>query len=295
MIEYRMLGFAAKAAQHQPTLFDGSNFNPTRVIFPPFAAPAPAPKMPRSEPATGSSYASPLKQSANEPRAERATAKTTSDWDNWETLFSRVPTKQAGIARREGRTEASIAARLRRAGSGGDGSGSGSSSGSEDERPSRRRGSPPHGGAGGVDGRGNVAETTRATSPSRERAASPGLFGGVSGEFDYDELAHPPGSLGSARTWTIKARIKAAQLPNEGKIRFVPDDDYDPSEPILRGPGNGYLDRFSNEWIKGPSRTAGQPFEWDVQLSELGKRRLGHLSRDGRHINVSLDGRITHR
>jgi hypothetical protein len=32
----------------------------------------------------------------------------------------------------------------------------------------------------------------------------------------------------------------------------------------------------------GPSRTAGQPFEWDVQLP------------DGRHLNVSLHGEITH-
>ncbi|MBB71513.1 MAG: hypothetical protein CMF50_03865 [Legionellales bacterium] len=97
------------------------------------------------------------------------------------------------------------------------------------------------------------------------------------------------------RKWTKKARIKAAQLPNEGKIRFVPDDRYQPSEPMRRGPNNGFLDKFGNEWIKGPSRTAGQAFEWDVQLSDLGRKQLGWASRDTLHINVSLDGRITHR
>jgi len=39
----------------------------------------------------------------------------------------------------------------------------------------------------------------------------------------------------------------------------------------------------------------GQPFEWDVQLSDLGKKQLGWATRDGSHLNVSLDGRITHR
>lgn len=105
----------------------------------------------------------------------------------------------------------------------------------------------------------------------------------------------PSGSVGSVRAWTTKARLKTADLPIEGKIRFVPDRDYHPSEPLLRGPRNGYLDRFGNEWVKGPSRTVGQPFEWDVQLSRLGKKQLGWASRDESHLNISLDGRITHK
>jgi len=56
----------------------------------------------------------------------------------------------------------------------------------------------------------------------------------------------------------------------------------------------GYVDKFGNVWQKGPSRTAGQHFEWDVQLSDRGRSMLGHLSRDGKHLNVSLDGKITH-
>lgn len=50
-----------------------------------------------------------------------------------------------------------------------------------------------------------------------------------------------------------------------------------------------------NEWIKEPSRTSGQNFEWDVQLSFHGKKQLGWATRDESHLNVSLDGRITHR
>jgi filamentous hemagglutinin len=94
---------------------------------------------------------------------------------------------------------------------------------------------------------------------------------------------------------TTKGRLKAAGLPSSGRIRYVPPEGYSASMPLPRGPKGGYMDRFRNEWVKGPSRTAGQPYEWDVQLSRSGKSQLGWLSRDGSHLNVSLDGRITHR
>ncbi|MBP6219248.1 MAG: hypothetical protein KA436_11730 [Oligoflexales bacterium] len=70
----------------------------------------------------------------------------------------------------------------------------------------------------------------------------------------------------------MKGRIKKVQLPTTGKIRFVPPEDYDPSTPLKRGPNGGYVDKFGNEWSKGPSRTPGQSFKWDVQL---GKNKLG--------------------
>ena len=108
------------------------------------------------------------------------------------------------------------------------------------------------------------------------------------------DAAFPPGSIGAGKVWTTKARIKAAQLPTDGKIRFVPGKKYQASNPILRGKNDGYIDRFNNEWIRGPSRTLGEPFEWDGQLSALGRKKLGWASRDGKHINVSLKGRITH-
>ncbi|WP_457802919.1 hemagglutinin repeat-containing protein [Stenotrophomonas maltophilia] len=106
---------------------------------------------------------------------------------------------------------------------------------------------------------------------------------------------NPVGSVGSAQVWSSKARIKYVELPTQGRIRYVPPSGYSASNPLPRGPNNGYLDRFGNEWTKGPSRTQGQAFEWDVQLSRTGKAQLGWATRDGSHLNISLDGRITHK
>ncbi|WP_423783905.1 polymorphic toxin type 17 domain-containing protein [Frischella perrara] len=78
-------------------------------------------------------------------------------------------------------------------------------------------------------------------------------------------------------------------------IRFVLSKSYFPNKSLLRGNNNGYIDRFLYECIKCPSRIAGQEFEWNVQLSELGKKQLGWASRDGKYLNVSLDGKITHK
>ncbi|WP_392562170.1 polymorphic toxin type 17 domain-containing protein [Orbus sturtevantii] len=106
---------------------------------------------------------------------------------------------------------------------------------------------------------------------------------------------NPHGSMGAAKPWTIAQRLKYAKLPTTGKIRFVPSQSYHPNQPLPKGNSNGYLDKFLNEWVKGPSRTVGQEFEWDVQLSKLGEKQLGWASRDGKHLNVSLDGKITHK
>lgn len=74
-----------------------------------------------------------------------------------------------------------------------------------------------------------------------------------------------------------------AQLPHRGGgMRYVPPKNWHATEPLPRGPQNGYMDRHGNEWVKGPSRTAGESFEWDVQHP------------DGTHENVSLDGEISH-
>ena len=87
--------------------------------------------------------------------------------------------------------------------------------------------------------------------------------------------------------------IKKAQLPTQGRIRYIPPKQ---TYNILpRTSYGGYIDKFGNIWVKGPSRTLLEPFEWDVQLSKAGKEMLGWLSRDGSHINVSLKGEITHK
>ena len=93
---------------------------------------------------------------------------------------------------------------------------------------------------------------------------------------------------------TAKAVLKNNQLPTKGKIRYVPPKNWTPSQPLPRENGE-IVDRFGNVWEKGPSRTKGQNIEWDVQLSRTGNSRLGWASRDGSHLNISLDGKITHK
>lgn len=117
----------------------------------------------------------------------------------------------------------------------------------------------------------------------------------------YDRVATPDSPnieppYSAEATPSVKGRIKAARLPSEGRIRYVPPENYNPAQSLPRGINNGYIDRFENEWVKGPSRTAGEDFEWDVQLSPQGKNQLGWLSPDDNisHINVSLKGEITH-
>jgi hypothetical protein len=104
----------------------------------------------------------------------------------------------------------------------------------------------------------------------------------------------PSGTLGAAKAWTMKRRLKDAQLPTSGKVRYVPPKGYSPGQPLPRGPQNGFIDRFGNEWTRGPSRTAGQAFEWDVQLGNNATNGVKWASRDGKHLNVSLDGEVTH-
>jgi hypothetical protein len=98
---------------------------------------------------------------------------------------------------------------------------------------------------------------------------------------------------------SMKGLIKKHKLPTRGKIRYIPPKKCHISEGLPRqaveGGKKGFLDRFGNVWKKGESRTDGQHFEWDVQLSKQGQQQLGWMSRDGKHINVSLDGRITHK
>lgn len=110
-----------------------------------------------------------------------------------------------------------------------------------------------------------------------------------------EPVFNPKGSVGSAHSWSITARVQCAKLPRQGKIRYIPPKNYSPSAPLPKGPNNGYLDKFGNEWTKGPSRTKGQEFEWDVQLSKTGREQLGWASRDGKHLNISIDGKITHK
>ncbi|MGX1931134.1 DUF6443 domain-containing protein [Flagellimonas sp. 2504JD4-2] len=113
--------------------------------------------------------------------------------------------------------------------------------------------------------------------------------------FEYINGAGAGVKLAMGVKALISARrlVKLLKLPITGKIRFIPRKVDILNGKILKKNG-GYVDKFGNVWKKGPSRTAGEAFEWDVQLSAKGKAQLGHLSRDGKHLNVSLKGKITH-
>ena len=112
-------------------------------------------------------------------------------------------------------------------------------------------------------------------------------------ELDLQFFAKNPENIQSGVNTSKKSVLKKNKLPTTGKIRYVPSKDWNAAQPLNRING-GFVDRFDNIWTKGPSRTTGEAFEWDVQLSKLGRERLGWLSRDGSHLNVSLRGKITH-
>jgi len=140
---------------------------------------------------------------------------------------------------------------------------------------------------GSIKDVGNSGQTQKTISPSTKA---------VPQVNPIDEpVFNPKGSVVSAHSWSITARIQYAKLPRQGRIRYIPPKNYSPSAPLPKGPNNGYLDKFGNEWTKGPSRTKGQEFEWDVQLSKTGREQLGWASRDGKHLNISIDGKITHK
>lgn len=98
---------------------------------------------------------------------------------------------------------------------------------------------------------------------------------------------------------SISYLIKKHQLPYRGGlIRYMPPKVcLNQGLPIVRLPYNkiGFEDKFGNSWVRGPSRTANEEFEWDVQLANNNKKRMKSLAaNDGNHINVSLKGIVTH-
>ncbi|MEU8892524.1 polymorphic toxin type 17 domain-containing protein [Streptomyces sp. NPDC048442] len=104
--------------------------------------------------------------------------------------------------------------------------------------------------------------------------------------------------MGEVARWPVRSSTRRGRNCGGGRCRSWrggSPKNTSVNSGLLRGPSKGYIDRFGNEWTRGPSRTEGQAFEWDVQLSKTGKAKVGWLSRDARHLNVSLDGEITHR
>ena len=82
-------------------------------------------------------------------------------------------------------------------------------------------------------------------------------------------------------SYFISQQLKIAKLPIKCKIRFIPRQRYNPNALLPKSINNTYVDKFKKEW--------------DFQLSKLGTKSLGWASRDGKHLNVSLNGKITHK
>jgi hypothetical protein len=116
-------------------------------------------------------------------------------------------------------------------------------------------------------------------------------------------LEGPPGSLGAKGVHSINSRVHQAGLPDTGIVRFIPPAHYTSEfakhSPLPKGPHGGYIDRVGNEWVKGPSRTLGENFEWDIRLSTKGYAQCKWHDKvkngsNGPFINVSQGGRISH-
>lgn len=86
-----------------------------------------------------------------------------------------------------------------------------------------------------------------------------------------------------------RLRLPHGDVPFE----FVPKKGWHPEDPLKWNPElKGYVDRKNDVWRKGLSRAPGHPFEWDVQLRP-GSPWTSY-SRNGKHLNIDVDGRISH-
>jgi len=91
----------------------------------------------------------------------------------------------------------------------------------------------------------------------------------------------------------ITSVIKRAGLPSSGKIRFIPRPS-DVQKGKIYAKEGGYVDKFGNVWKRPKGATQRENIHWDVQLSYVGKKQLGHLSPSGSHLNVTVQGNIHH-
>ncbi|MGC4064110.1 MAG: hypothetical protein QM784_05605 [Polyangiaceae bacterium] len=96
-------------------------------------------------------------------------------------------------------------------------------------------------GGGGI-GKGARSAARMLGAPSR--ASGGARVAAERGLWAPEEVLGAPGSLGAARVWTIKSRLKAYSLPTNGKIQFVPEKGYDPRVPLYRGRNKGFLEKI---------------------------------------------------
>ncbi|MDP9386565.1 MAG: polymorphic toxin type 17 domain-containing protein, partial [Actinomycetota bacterium] len=102
-------------------------------------------------------------------------------------------------------------------------------------------------------------------------------------------------SGGGGRKPTKEEVLTELRLPHGKGVPFAfePDPKWRPEQRLKWDPEQrGYVDAKRDVWRKGPSRTPGDPFEWDVQLRKTS--RWQRHSKDGKHVNINLSGRISH-
>jgi hypothetical protein len=150
----------------------------------------------------------------------------------------------------------------------------------------------------------NFAKNNLLFSPQEYLTTPEGLLfkaTGQSGKLDRSTASNFKNNVENKITQHtgIKGLLKKARLPTKGKLRYVPPKKLHVSEGlpqvVWHDRRRGFVDRFGNVWLKGESRTQGHDFEWDVQLSKQGIQQVGWMTRDNSHLNVSLDGRVTHK
>lgn len=71
-------------------------------------------------------------------------------------------------------------------------------------------------------------------------------------------------------------------LPTHGDYPYVPPKNWQPHQPPRKNSKGEYIDSKGRRWHKGPTRTEGEDWEWDVQLP------------NGDHLNIDWGGNITH-
>jgi hypothetical protein len=79
-----------------------------------------------------------------------------------------------------------------------------------------------------------------------------------------------------------KRVLRQHNLPTGGDFPFIPPKYWRPHQPLRKNSKGAYIDSKARRWRKGPTRTKGEGWEWDVQLP------------NGDHLNIDWGGNITH-
>lgn len=76
--------------------------------------------------------------------------------------------------------------------------------------------------------------------------------------------------------------LRHHNLPTGGSFPFIPPKNWRPHQPLRKNSRGQFIDIKGRLWQKGPTRTEGEEWEWDVQLPNED------------HLNIDWSGNITH-